>query len=157
MDKIDCSILKILRENARVSLKTISENVHLSIPAVRERLYKMERHGVLKKYTIQTNPEAFGKSFSCYCLVSLSSHSKKNDVAFQDYAKASNDILECHRVTGGYEYLLKIVTDSAHSMEKIIDKMKTSLNVVNTSTFLILTTAKEDSSALPQLAPPAAP
>lgn len=143
MDKLDVSILQILQENARVSLKDISKQISLSIPATSERLRKLEREGYIDNYTAVLNTEKFEREFICFCMVTLSSHTLEYDIAFRKFAEATPDILECHRVTGEYEYILKIITKSSRTMEDLLQKMRAEANVVNTSTFTVLTTSKE--------------
>ncbi|MDR1177873.1 MAG: Lrp/AsnC family transcriptional regulator [Spirochaetaceae bacterium] len=96
------------------------------------------------------NPEKFGKDFVCFCLVQLNDHFVSNDNTFTKFVEACPDILECHRITGQYEYILKIVTKSIKSMEAIITRMRTEAGVNNTSTFAVLTTKKEDLSVFPE-------
>lgn len=147
MDSIDYQILKILRKNARTSYSTISREVHLSIPAIRERIQRLERNGVIQHYTITLSAEKFGRTMTCFILIKLSNHSKESDVAFQEYVKSSEQIVECYRVTGNHEYMLKLVVRSAADIETFIDEIKTALNVVNTSTLITLKTVKEPYTA----------
>jgi Lrp/AsnC family leucine-responsive transcriptional regulator len=150
MDDINKKILIAMIKNARISLTELSETVHLSMPAVRTRLQKLESDGYFKSYSAILNPEKFGKDFVCFCLVQLSSHTITNDNAFKKFVQENPDILECHRITGQYEYMLKIITKSAKTMEDIIRKMRTNENVINTSTFTVLTTQKEEVSVKPE-------
>ena len=60
MDKTDSTILSILKENSRASASDISKQVSLSVPAVTERIRKLEQTGVIEKYTIRVNPGASG-------------------------------------------------------------------------------------------------
>jgi Lrp/AsnC family leucine-responsive transcriptional regulator len=82
--------------------------------------------------------------------VQLKNHFESNETTFTKFVEACPDILECHRITGQYEYMLKIVTKSTKSMEMIITKMRTVADVDNTSTFAVLSTKKEDLSVVPE-------
>jgi Lrp/AsnC family leucine-responsive transcriptional regulator len=150
MDDIDKKILITLTKNARTTLTELSETVFLSTPAIRTRLQKLESCGYVKSYSTILNPEKFGKDFVCFCLVQLNDHFVSNDNTFTKFVEACPDILECHRITGQYEYILKIVTKSIKSMEAIITRMRTEAGVNNTSTFAVLTTKKEDLSVFPE-------
>ncbi|MDR1211335.1 MAG: Lrp/AsnC family transcriptional regulator [Spirochaetaceae bacterium] len=150
MDDIDKKILIALAKNARTTLTELSETIFLSTPAVRTRLQKLENCGYVKSYSTILNPEKFGKDCVCFCLVQLNDHCVSNDGAFTKFVEACPDILECHRITGQYEYMLKIVTKSIKSMEAIITRMRTEAGVNNTSTFAVLTTKKEDLSVCPE-------
>jgi Lrp/AsnC family leucine-responsive transcriptional regulator len=149
MDDIDKKILEAIKDNARFSLTGLSEMIHLSAPAVRTRLQKLEQAGYIKSFCTVLSPDKFGKEFTCFCLVQLSSHTVSNDTAFAQFARDCPDILECHRITGQYEYLLKIVTKSSKTMEEIIGKMRSHENAGNTNTFIVLSTQKEEVSISP--------
>jgi Lrp/AsnC family leucine-responsive transcriptional regulator len=150
MDTIDKKILIALAKNARITLTELGESVFLSPPAIRTRLQKLENSGYVKSYSAVLNPEKFGKDFVCFCLVQLNNHFIANDNAFTKFVEDCPDILECHRIAGQYEYMLKIVTKSTKSMEALITKMRAEVDVNNTSTFAVLTTKKEDLSVLPE-------
>jgi Lrp/AsnC family leucine-responsive transcriptional regulator len=149
MDEIDKSILLSLRENARMPLKELSRRACLSLPATGERLRKLERFGYIKKYTAILNPEMFEKEFACFCMVELRGHTASGDDAFMRFVAAHPEILECHRVTGQYEYMLKIVLHSAKEMELLLGELRAVKNIIGTNTFTVLNTLKEDASIVP--------
>jgi Lrp/AsnC family leucine-responsive transcriptional regulator len=148
-DDFDRKILLALRKNARLSLTELGRMINLSTPAVRTRLQKLENLKYFKSYSAVLNPEKFGKEFVCFCLVQLSSHTVDNDTMFTKFVMAHPDILECHRITGQYEYILKIVTKSSRNMEELIEKMRAHENVANTYTLTVLVTRKEEPSVIP--------
>jgi Lrp/AsnC family leucine-responsive transcriptional regulator len=146
MDAIDRKILEILRKTARIPLKGLSQQVNLSLPATSERLHKMEHAGYIKEYAAILDPQKFNKDFTCFCMVEFSRHDIDYDRDFVDFVKHCPEILECHRITGSYEYMLKIVTNSVKDMEQLIEVMRTEKRVINTSTITILTSLKDEVS-----------
>ena len=82
MDKTDSVILTILKENSRASASDISKQVSLSVPAVTERIRKLEQTDVIEKYTIRVNPGASGYNLLAFILVKMD-YSRNMDV-FQD-------------------------------------------------------------------------
>jgi DNA-binding Lrp family transcriptional regulator len=150
MDEIDKNILASLRDDARMSLKELSRRVSLSVPATGERLHKLERFGYIKKYTAILNSEMFGKAFACFCMVKLHVYDASSDEAFMRFVETRPEILECHRITGQYEYMLKIVTRSVKDMESLLGAMRAEKNIINTNTFTVLHTLKEDASIVPE-------
>jgi Lrp/AsnC family leucine-responsive transcriptional regulator len=150
MDEIDKKILAALTKNARATLTELGERVFLSTPAIRARLQKLENRGYVKSYSAVLNPEKFGKDFVCFCLVQLNTHFISTDNAFTNFVESCPDILECYRIAGQYEYMLKIATKSTKSMEALITRMRAEADVNNTSTFAVLTTKKENLSVLPE-------
>lgn len=149
MDEIDKKIVLALRKNARISLTELGRFINLSIPAVRSRLQRLENLGYIKAYSVMLDPEKFGKKFTCFCLVQVSNHTVANDNAFEKFILDCPDILECHRIAGQYDYMLKIVTGSTKNMEELLKKMRTNEDVINISTFTVLLTQKEDISITP--------
>jgi DNA-binding Lrp family transcriptional regulator len=143
-------ILGILRKRARISLKELSQHINLSLPATSERLHKLEKSGYIKEYAAILDPEKFGKDFTCYCMVEFSRHNMDYDRDFVDFVMHCPEILECHRITGSYEYMLKIVTRSVRDMEQLLDVMRGEKRVINTSTITILTSIKEEVSISPE-------
>ncbi|MDR2785335.1 MAG: Lrp/AsnC family transcriptional regulator [Treponema sp.] len=149
MDDFDRKIVTALQKNARASLTELSRMVHLSLPAVRTRLLKLQDQGYFSSFSAILDPEKFGKGFTCYCLIQLNGHARFHDEIFEKFVVENQDILECHRIAGQYEYLLKIITKSSKHMEEILKKMRTVENVVNTNTLTVLHTLKEEPSVKP--------
>jgi Lrp/AsnC family leucine-responsive transcriptional regulator len=149
MDDFDRKIVAVLQKNARASLTELSRMVHLSLPAVRTRLLKLQEQGYFSSFSAILDPEKFGKGFACYCLIQLNGHARFHDEIFEKFVMENPDILECHRIAGQYEYLLKIITKSPKCMEDILKKMRTVESVVNTNTLTVLHTFKEEPSVKP--------
>lgn len=143
MDDIDRAIIQILQKNARSSLKGISNQVNLSVPAVGERIKKLENANYIDKYTALLNHKKINKNLTCFCMVVL----MKRDLAFQQiflsYVKNHPDILECHCVAGEQEYMLKIVTESMQTLEALLIYFRTELGVVRSSTYAVLSSIKQ--------------
>ncbi len=150
MDEIDVSILKILQSDARKSLKEISGRVGLSLPATGERLRKMERSGLIRGYTALLDREKLGLDFCCFCLIILSRHESRHNEGFLAFVRGRPDILECHRITGSHEYLLKIVTKSPKTLESLLVALRDDWGVVKSSTYTVLSTTKEQPTAGPE-------
>jgi DNA-binding Lrp family transcriptional regulator len=148
-DEIDICILRALRKNARVSLKELSTTVNLSSPATGERLRKLERDGFIKDYAAILDAKKFNKEFTCYCMVELSRHTPEIDHSFENFALESKEILECRRITGNYEYILKIVAGSPKDVDHLIETMRSTKSVIATKTYTVLKDVKEEYSAYP--------
>ncbi|MDR2156337.1 MAG: Lrp/AsnC family transcriptional regulator [Clostridiales Family XIII bacterium] len=150
MDEIDKSILKIIVNDARIQLSQLSKRINLSLPATSERLRKLERSGYIKSYATILNPDKSDKRFTCFCLIRLGEHSTSSARSFTDFVRDYDEILECHHVTGEYNYLLKIVAKSSKDIDDLIKVMQAKLNVSNTDTIVVLNTVKLNVSSLPE-------
>ncbi|MFC3746979.1 Lrp/AsnC family transcriptional regulator [Paenibacillus sp. GCM10012306] len=113
MDQIDKQILFYLQEQGRISMTELGKYVGLSQPAVSERVRRMEEKGVIEGYRTVISPEKIGKNAAAYMLLRT-----RDCSAFLDFARSSPYIKECHRISGDYNYLLKVVTDSTSSIEE---------------------------------------
>jgi len=113
MDQIDTNILYHLQHQARISMTELGKCVGLSQPAVTERVKRMEEKGVIEQYRTIVSPEKIGKHAAAYMLF----HTRDCD-RFMDFCRSSPEVIECHRISGEYNYMLKVVTDSIQSLEQ---------------------------------------
>lgn len=150
MDEIDLAILTILQKDARTPLSEISNNISLSLPAVSERLRKLEKIGFIKNYTAILNPEKFGKTLCCFCFIALRNE-EANDQNLHDFIKEEPDIIECHFISGEYEYVLKIMVKSTKDLETLLIRIRGKNFVIRTNTYIVLSTLKESPSIAPTL------
>jgi Lrp/AsnC family leucine-responsive transcriptional regulator len=149
MDAIDVRILELLQQNARISVSEISKNVNLSLSAVSERLKKLEASKVIKSYTIILNPEYLGKELSVIMNISLENPDHTMD--FIEFIMAESEILECHYITGEYDYALKITTKNTQTLEHMMNRIKSVPGIKKTQTNVILSTLKNLYSVRPGL------
>ena len=141
MDQTDLKIINALSENARVSASVLSEKVNLSVSAVIERIKKLENAGVIKKYTTILDEQKLGLDVTAFICV-LMDHPRFNE-GFMEFADKKAAIIECNYVTGDFDYLLKIRTDSTASLERILDEVKGQPGVGRTKTMLVLSASKQ--------------
>lgn len=143
MDNMDTKIIGILKENSRVSASEISRNVGLSVPAVSERIRKLEEQGVIQKYTIKLNEQILGYNIKAFIMVRLQDvdalpNFKKQMLEFPN-------ILECHHIAGEFDYLMKTVVETTEDLEDFItNKLKRIEGLSNCRTHLVFSTLKEE-------------
>ena len=143
MDKIDHKILLALSKNARISGAAIARKVHLSVPAVTERLRKLDKSGIIDKYTIQINRNKLGLNLLAYIKVWID-HSKAENII--QWIIDFPEVLECHHIAGDYDILLKVLVKDTKELDSFLtEKLKTKNSISNTSTTIILNTYKESS------------
>ena len=142
MDHYDNKILQLLSGNGRITGADITRKINLSLPAVTERLRKLDRSGYIDKYTIKMNRKKLELNILAFIQVWID-HSK--GLPSVDNIIALNEVLECHHVAGDYDLLLKVVvTDTAALEELLVKKIKGIKSVTRTSTTIILSTYKEE-------------
>ena len=147
MEEIDVKILKCLRTNAREIASVISEKVNMSVSAVIERIRKLEASGLIERHTTILNSAKAGKDVNAFFEVSLE-HPKYID-RFQAVVRENKEILECHYITGDFDFMLRVVTDNTPSLERLLNTVKSLPGVQNTRTILILSTVKDEHSVDP--------
>ncbi len=150
MDSIDLAMLKLLQKNARISLSEISGQINLSLPSVSERLRKLEKSGVIEGYTARLNPDKFDRNLWCFCFIVMKNKNAHNDDAFLQFIAGEPDILECHCITGDYEYLLKIATKSTKELERLLARLREKFPIVRSNTVTVLSTIKDMDLCLPE-------
>ena len=147
MDSIDAKILEVLQDNSRISLSDLSKRVNLSVSAVSERIKKLDSSGIVESYTAILKPEAMHKDLTVLMQVRIDvTHDESR---FFKLVEEIPDILECHHVTGEYDYIMKIVTDNTATLEALMTKVKSIPGVRGTQTNVFLSTIKNRHSILP--------
>ncbi|HZG17921.1 MAG TPA: Lrp/AsnC family transcriptional regulator [Candidatus Bathyarchaeia archaeon] len=138
MDQIDYKILSTLYENARIPISELSRMIAMSQPAVTERLRKLEEQGIITGYRAELSPHKLGKHTMAFVL--FKTNNCKDFLAFSETAP---EIVDLYRISGEYNYLMKVLTETTESLARFLD----SCNVYGYSTpLIVLSTAFEDKS-----------
>lgn len=137
MDKLDSEILSILNDNARTPLKQIAEAVGLTSPAVKTRIEKMEKEGIILGYSLNINTRAIGYMATAFISIAVEP-SRKND--FVIFVKSCPNITECHGITGNYFALMKVLFRSTMELDNFLNRLQ---KYGETSTNIVLSTFKE--------------
>ena len=108
LDKTDILILKALQENGRITVKDLALKVHLSPTPVFERMHRLEKEGVIQRYTAVLSPSKLGRGFMVFCSVRLRRMGKEIAHDFVSRVKGIPEVAECYNISGDFDYLLKI-------------------------------------------------
>lgn len=115
LDSKDLAILKLLQENARVTVKEISEKIHLSTTPVHERIKRMEESGVIKQYVTLVDHAKVKRGLMVICYVSLKEHSKNAGNKFIKTIHELNEVIECFNISGEFDFMLKVVCEDMNA------------------------------------------
>ena len=115
LDTKDLSILRLLQQNARITVKEISEKIHLSTTPVHERIKRMEESGVIKQYTTLLDPAKVKRGLMVICYVSLKQHSKNAGDKFIKTILELNEVIECYSISGEFDFMLKVVAEDMNT------------------------------------------
>lgn len=121
LDEVDIQILNLLRKNARIPLKDISSEVHLTAPALSARISKLEKAGIIKGYHADVDLEKTGYNVKAFIQISVLPEDHKDFVAF---VKKKSCVIECSHITGEFSMMLKVVFRSTSDLDKFISELQ---------------------------------
>ena len=108
LDKTDIQMLRVLQQNARITVKDLALKVHLSPTPVFERLRRLESEGIIRRYTTLLDAAKLGRGFLVFCSVRLRRMGKEIANDFVGRVKDIPEVAECYNISGDFDYLLKI-------------------------------------------------
>ncbi len=111
LDRIDRQILALLQGDASMPIQQIAEQVGLSVNPCWRRIRQMEQAGVIQGRVALVNPEKVGLGLTVYVRVKTREHSADWARTLNEVIAAMPEILECHRIGGDVDYLLKVVVE----------------------------------------------
>jgi len=143
IDKIDAKILRVLQKDGRISNLRLAEEVHLSPTAVLERVKRLTRDGYILGYEARLNPARLGAGLLVFVEILLDRTVHDVMDNFKAAVQVRPEILECHLVAGGFDYLLKTrVADMAAYREFIGSVIWTLPGVRETRTYAVMEEVK---------------
>jgi len=139
LDQKDLAILKLLQHNARITVKEISDKVHLSTTPVYERIKRMEAAGVIKQYATLVDHAKVKKGLMVICYVSLKQHNKTAGAKFIKAINEMNEVIECYNISGEFDFMLKVVVENMDAYYDFhVNKLSEVENIGNVqSTFVM--------------------
>lgn len=139
LDPKDKKLLVLLQNDAKKTTKELSSELDLSVTAVFERIKKLEKQQIIKRYVALLNPEKIQKNFIVLCHVKLVQHKKEYISQFEKEITQFPEVLECFHVSGDSDYILKIcVRDIKEYREFMVSKLTNLQHIASTqSSFMI--------------------
>ena len=133
LDDIDTRLLGLLQADCKRTTKAYAHELGLSTTAVYERIKRLEREGVIRKYVALLDKKVVGMDFTVLCHVKLSRHIKDYVLQFEREVQQLEEVSECYHVSGDYDYILKIhVAHMAAYREFMVTKL-TALNNIGST------------------------
>ncbi len=144
IDSKDLSILALLQQNARITVKEISEKIHLSTTPVHERIKRMENDGVIKQYVTLVDHSKVKRGLMVICYVSLKAHSKNAGTKFINAINEMNEIIECYSISGEFDFMLKVVEENMDSYYNFhVNKLSQIENIGNVQSVFVMGVIKD--------------
>lgn len=120
LDVIDRDILKMLQEDAHITNREISLQLHLTTTPVHERIKRLEKDGYIKKYVAILDKEKLERGLMVFCNVSLKQHTSENGKKFVAEIQSLPEVVECYNIAGDYDFLLKILVKDMPAYQKFV-------------------------------------
>jgi DNA-binding Lrp family transcriptional regulator len=120
LDTLDRRLLTYLQDDARATSADLARRLHLSGPGLQKRLRKLEERGVIRQYSTIVSREAVGLDLLCFVHVTLAHHRPQSIKRFPGRVQVMPEVLECHFLTGEFDYLLKVVVANHDELERFL-------------------------------------
>jgi DNA-binding Lrp family transcriptional regulator len=145
MDKYNEQILFELTRNSNISNLELAERIGLSPSACLRRVQDLERKKVITGYKATIDTEQLGIGFKAFVTVGLSVHTKAAQTQFEQAITLSKEVLECHNVTGAFEYILRVETTDLKSYKQFHTNVLGDIEQVATITTHVVMASVKDS------------
>lgn len=149
LDDVDKAALRALQDDGRLTNVDLARRINLSTPATHARVRRLEKDGYIRKYAAVVDREKAGYDLLCFIHISMQMHQLDQVENFRRLVQDMPEVLECHHITGEYDYLLKVVLRNRKDLERfVVDRLTPIPGVARIHTSLVFTEVKS-TTALP--------
>jgi Lrp/AsnC family leucine-responsive transcriptional regulator len=134
MDKTNWKLIKLLEKNGRLTYAELGKLVHLSAPAIAERVRKLEETGVITGYGAKINLEKIGIPITA--LVECQVYRAK-EREFKALVLSLDEVISCYNVTGPYAFVLRVAVRSMSLLDALLERL---IDLSDTNTMMVLST-----------------
>jgi len=149
IDNFDRRLLIHLQSDARASSAALARRFQLSAPGLQKRLRKLEQRGVITQYATLVNRAAVGLDLLCFVHVMLAHHRPDSVKRFPGRIQKMPEVLECHFLTGEFDYLMKVVVSNHDHLERFLFEKLMKVDGVDRIRTSIVIKEVKSSTALP--------
>jgi DNA-binding Lrp family transcriptional regulator len=144
LDEKDLSILRVLQQNARATVKEIADKIHLSTTPVHERIKRMEETGVIRQYATLLDHSKVKKGLMVICYVSLKQHNKNAGAKFIKSIHELQEVIECYNISGEFDFMLKVVAESMDAYYDFhVNKLSQAENIGHVQSVFVMGVIKQ--------------
>ena len=143
LDDLDLELLKRLQTDASVSKAELGRQLNLSQPAVHHRIKRLEERGYIRRYVALLDRTLLDLDLTCFVQISVQRHHRDHIVAFEQAVLAIPEVLDCHHMTGEFDFLLRVVVANRKALETLlVDRLSTLPGVAHLQTSVVLSEVK---------------
>jgi DNA-binding Lrp family transcriptional regulator len=123
LDRLDLRILAQLQKNGRMTNVDLADAVGLSASPCLIRVKRLEQAGYIGGYSAQIRMDKLGDILTVFTEITLEDHHREDFARFEKAVSAVDEIVECHLVSGGYDYLLKFITRGVNHYQELMESL----------------------------------
>ena len=143
MDRIDRKLLSLLQHDGRATISHLAREVNLTVTPTVERVRRLEAAGFIEGYFARLSPSKLGLGLLAYVEVSLDRTTPDAFERFKQVMLAHDEVMECHMVAGGFDYLLKVRVKDMESYRRFLgDRIASVRGVQQTHTYFVMEEVK---------------
>ncbi len=131
IDKVDKQILNMLQENSKATNKEIAEKLYLTRTPIFDRIKKLERRGIIRKYIALLNPKKIDRGLTVLCFISLKEHGIEPVADFKKEIQKNNRVMECYHVAGNFDFFLKVMVKDVDEYQNFVLKDLSSIKNIS--------------------------
>ena len=153
LDRVDRQLLSLLQADGRLTAAELARNVNLTLTPCIERIRRLEREGFIDGYFAHLNPKRLGQSMLAFTEVTLDHATQDVFARFKEAVQTVEEIVECHMVAGGFDYLIKTRVQDMDEYRRVLgDKIVNVRGVRHTQTYFVLEEVKSTHAVRVRLA-----
>jgi DNA-binding Lrp family transcriptional regulator len=130
LDQIDLRIITVLQEDASIENQELARRIHLSPAPCLRRVRRLKEDGVIKQTVALIDPARLGMTVEVYAFIALENQRTASGQQFETMLRRRPEVVECVRLSGAYDYLLKVVMESIEAYSAFIDKYVITLSAI---------------------------
>lgn len=131
LDETDIKLINMLQDDCKQPIKNLAAKLNLSIAPVHERIKKIEKAGLIKRYVAIVDLDLINKSLINYCSVIIMKHNFELFKEFEEVISKMDEVLECYYVSGNFDYLLKIVSSNMDEYQDFVQSKLSTLDMIS--------------------------
>lgn len=143
LDETDKKILELLQSNAKLTIREIASQLHLSTTPIFDRIKRLEKNQVITKQVVLLDKSKIGKKLTCFVQISIKDHSLALVKEFTRKVTSFDEVMECYHISGDADYMIKVVVgDMDEYNEFLLSKMSKVPNIYRHKTQFALSCTK---------------
>ena len=143
LDRIDRVLLDALQQDARLTTAELAEQVSLSPSPCARRIRRLEQAGLITRYRAELDKTLLGLTVTLFIQVRLESYQRQQLEEFEDAVRNMPEVIQCHSISGQYDYLLQVITADIGGFERWLHQFRQLQAVNSVDSTLAIRTLKE--------------